>query len=159
MSEPRSRLQVTCQRQLLAAHLKDECVFTKEQCPDPDCSRKVLRKDILGDNSLCPHRPVVCHGCGTELKGLELGVSTVALIFRNIIGQVFFFVEHLQSETVAHAVLCLAAIVACEQVSYEIVHMSRFKGSSVFHMHRLQRLKRRMLLRAWLDLIAKTFST
>jgi hypothetical protein len=73
--------EFTCQRQLLAAHLKDECLFTEEQCSDPDCSRKALRKDILGDNSLCPHRPAVCDSCGTELKTLELGVSTLALIF------------------------------------------------------------------------------
>ena len=75
----------TCQRQLLAAHLKDECLFTEEQCPDPDCSRKALRKDILGDNLFCPHRPVVCNSCGTELKALELGVSTLTLFSLNTI--------------------------------------------------------------------------
>jgi len=72
--------EFTCQRQLLAAHLKDACLFTEERCPDSDCSRKALRKDTLGDNSLCPHRSVVCDSCGTELKALELGVSTLTFI-------------------------------------------------------------------------------
>lgn len=126
----------TCQRQLLAAHLKDECLFTEERCPDPDCSRKALRKDILGNDSLCPHRPVACNSCGTELKALELGVSTLCLYFPGI--PLFFIhlqahiqgcsmetarcpfcnVEHLHSETVTHAEVCPAVIVACEQASY-----------------------------------------
>jgi hypothetical protein len=127
--------EFTSQRQLLAAHLKDECLFTEKQCPDPDCSRKALRKDILGGNSHCPHRPVVCDSCGTELKALELGVSPLPL-FPGI--PLFFIrsqahiqscsmgaarcpfcnVEHLHSETGAHAEVCPAAIVPCEQASY-----------------------------------------
>jgi hypothetical protein len=59
--------QFTCQRQLLAAHLRDDCLFTEKRCPDPECLRKALRKDILGDNPLCPHRLVACeqaaYGC------------------------------------------------------------------------------------------------
>lgn len=109
--------EFTCQRQLLAAHLKDECLFTEEQCPDPDCSRKVLRKDILGDNSLCPHRPVVCDSCGTELKALELGAHIQACSMDTATCPLCN-IEHLRSETVAHAEVCPAAIVACEQASY-----------------------------------------
>src|SRR5258707_12108323 len=47
-----------CQRQLLAVHLRDECLFTEEQCPNPDCD-----------------------GRKTELNALELGVSTLAFVF------------------------------------------------------------------------------
>ena len=67
--------EFTCQRQLLAAHLKDECLFAEEQCPDPECSIKALRKDILGDNPRCPHRLVVCDACAIEIKASELDVS------------------------------------------------------------------------------------
>src|ERR1700722_11917112 len=75
--------EFTCQRQLLAAHLRDECLFSEEPCPDPECSRKALRKDVLGDNPLCPHRVVVCDSCAAEMKALELGVSTLPLIPQN----------------------------------------------------------------------------
>jgi hypothetical protein len=68
--------EFTSQRQLLAAHLKDDCPFTEEQCPDPECSTKALRKEILGDNPRCPHRLVVCDNCAIEMKASELGVST-----------------------------------------------------------------------------------
>ncbi|SRR6266403_281202 len=75
----------TFQRQLLAAHLKDDCLFTEEKCPDNECSRKALRKDILGDNPPCPHRPVVCDSCATEMKALELGVSALTFFSQNTI--------------------------------------------------------------------------
>jgi hypothetical protein len=129
--------EFTCQRQLLAAHLRDDCLFTEEQCPDPECSRKALRKDILGDNPLCPHRLVVCDSCATEMEAVELGVSNLTLIP----GFPFFLffirsqahmqacsmettrcpscnLEHSHSETAAHAEVCPAAIVACEQAAY-----------------------------------------
>ena len=77
--------EFTCQRQLLAAHLREDCLFTEEPCPDPECSRKALRKDILGDNPLCPHRLVVCDSCAAEMKALDLGVSGLALIPRSIL--------------------------------------------------------------------------
>jgi hypothetical protein len=70
--------EFTCQRHLLAAHLKDGCLFVEEQCPDPACSQKALRRDILRNNNdipRCPHCLIVCDGCGAEMKVAELGVS------------------------------------------------------------------------------------
>ncbi len=55
--------------------MKADCLFAEEQCPDPDCSSKALRKDILGDNPLCPHRIVVCDSCAAEMRAFELEVS------------------------------------------------------------------------------------
>ena len=72
--------EFTCQRQLLAAHIKADCLFTEEPCPDSECSRKALRKDILGDNPPCPHRIVVCDSCAAEMRAFELEVSILALI-------------------------------------------------------------------------------
>jgi len=72
--------EFTCQRQLLAAHMKADCLFTEESCPDSECSRKALRKDILGENPLCPHRIVVCDCCAAEMRAFELEVSIQALI-------------------------------------------------------------------------------
>ncbi len=68
--------EFTCQRHLLAAHLKDDCLFVEVQCPDPECPQKASRKDILrNDIPRCPHCLIVCDGCGTEMKAGELGVS------------------------------------------------------------------------------------
>ena len=127
--------QFTCQRQLLAAHMKADCLFTEEPCPDSECSRKALRKDILGENPLCPHRIVVCDSCAAEMRAFELEVSIPALIP----GMPFFLIpmqahsrvcsmettrclscnlEHSRSETAAHAQECLAAVVACERASH-----------------------------------------
>lgn len=68
--------EFTCQRHLLVAHLKDDCSFVEVQCPDPECPKNALRKDILrNDTPRCPHCLIVCGGCGTEMKIAELGVS------------------------------------------------------------------------------------
>ncbi|KAI0291149.1 hypothetical protein BC826DRAFT_912610, partial [Russula brevipes] len=85
--------EFTCQRQLLASHLERDCLFTEEQCPDPECSRKALRKDIRGDNPLCPHRLII-----TRCSSCDL--------------------EHSHSESALHAEVCPAAIVTCEQASH-----------------------------------------
>ncbi|KAH9963737.1 hypothetical protein BC827DRAFT_85738 [Russula dissimulans] len=101
---------------LLAAHLKDDCLFAEEQCPDPECSRRALRKDILGDHALCPHRLVVCDTCATEIKASELAAHSRACSMKaaqcpscNL--------EYSHSEA-AHAEVCPAAIVACQQASH-----------------------------------------
>jgi hypothetical protein len=71
-----SGCEFTCQRHLLAAHIKDDCLFVEAPCPDPECPKKALKKDILRNDILrCPHCLVVCDGCGTEMKAAELGVS------------------------------------------------------------------------------------
>jgi hypothetical protein len=78
--------EFTCQRQLLAAHIKDDCLFAEERCPDPECSKKALRKEILGDNPRCPHRLVLCEICATEMRASELIVSIPALLVPDIPG-------------------------------------------------------------------------
>ena len=72
-----SGCEFTCQRHLLAAHLKDDCLYVEAPCPDPECPKKALRKDILRNNDVprCPHCLIICDGCGTEMKAAELGVS------------------------------------------------------------------------------------
>lgn len=68
--------EFTCQRHLLVAHLKDDCLYVEAPCPDPECPKKALRKDILrNDVPRCPHCLIICEGCGTEMKAAELGVS------------------------------------------------------------------------------------
>ena len=51
----------------------------------PRLLEKSTQKDNLGDNLFCPHCPVVCNSCGTKLKALELGVSTLILFSLNTI--------------------------------------------------------------------------
>ncbi|KAI9510117.1 hypothetical protein F5148DRAFT_1182546, partial [Russula earlei] len=127
--------EFTCQRQLLAVHLKEDCLFVEESCPDPECSRKSLRKDILGDNALCPHRLVICDSCAAEMKACELRVSPPSLsrgisLFKSLhrthrrkcsIERTrcpSCNLEYSYSETADHAEVCLAAIVPCEHASH-----------------------------------------
>jgi hypothetical protein len=74
--------EFTCQRQLLAVHMNADCLFTEQPCPDPECTKQARRKDILGDNPLCPHRLVICDNCTAEMRAFELEVSTSAAYLR-----------------------------------------------------------------------------
>ena len=51
--------EFACQRQLLQAHVKDDCQFAQIPCTEKDCDAMVLRKDLQG------------HKCGKE-KSIDL---------------------------------------------------------------------------------------
>ncbi|KAF8259428.1 hypothetical protein EI94DRAFT_1751624 [Lactarius quietus] len=110
--------EFTCQRHLLAAHLKGDCLFVEAPCPDPECPQKALRKDILrNDIPRCPHCLIICDGCGTEMKAAELGshnrvCSTETVRCPSCNG------EHLRSETSSHPDVCPASIVPCEHAAH-----------------------------------------
>ncbi|KAI0245183.1 hypothetical protein BJV78DRAFT_1266981 [Lactifluus subvellereus] len=109
--------EFTCQRQLLAAHLKDGCLFAEELCPDPECSIKALRKDIPGDNPRCPHRLVVCDSCAIETKASELDAHSRVCSMKTT-RCLSCHLEHSHSETTSHAQVCPAAVVPCEYASH-----------------------------------------
>ncbi|KAH8997674.1 hypothetical protein EDB86DRAFT_2803416, partial [Lactarius hatsudake] len=95
--------EFTCQRHLLAAHLKDDCLLVEVQCPDPECPKKALRKDILrNDIPRCPHC-LISHNrvCSTE---------TIRCPSCNS--------EHLRSQSASHADVCPSAIVPCEHAAH-----------------------------------------
>ncbi|KAH9997668.1 hypothetical protein BJV77DRAFT_983876 [Russula vinacea] len=100
--------QFTCQRQLLAVHLRMTASSLRNSAPIPSVRERRSERTFLGDNPLCPHRLVLCDSCATEMEAVELGVSVLHVC--NL--------EHSHSETVAHAEVCPAAIVACEQAAH-----------------------------------------
>ncbi|KAL0954541.1 hypothetical protein HGRIS_003506 [Hohenbuehelia grisea] len=62
----------TFQRQLLASHLKDSCQATEMSCPEEDCDKVVLRKEIGKHSHECLHRLVKCDACQTQVKFISL---------------------------------------------------------------------------------------
>ncbi|EGN99856.1 hypothetical protein SERLA73DRAFT_51998 [Serpula lacrymans var. lacrymans S7.3] len=50
----------TCQRQLLASHLKNTCQHVPIPCSEPDCPQ-------LSHNATCPSRTTTCPSCSTSL--------------------------------------------------------------------------------------------
>lgn len=110
--------EFTCQRYLLATHLKDDCLFVEVQCPDPECPKKALRNDILrNDIPRCPHCLIFCEGCGAEMKAAELG-SHNRVCSTETIRCPSCNSEHLRSQSASHADVCPAAIVPCEHAAH-----------------------------------------
>ncbi|KAF8520417.1 hypothetical protein BU17DRAFT_46668 [Hysterangium stoloniferum] len=64
----------TCQRQLLATHLKDDCLFVKALCCEDDCDEMMLRKDIKRHAVSCERRVVQCDACGLRVQMIDLQV-------------------------------------------------------------------------------------
>lgn len=62
----------TCQRQLLASHLKDACLYVTMPCTEDDCDLLVLRKDYGKHADACIHRSTRCRGCGISVKYSDL---------------------------------------------------------------------------------------
>ncbi|KAI6110574.1 hypothetical protein EDD16DRAFT_1836451 [Pisolithus croceorrhizus] len=62
----------TCQRQLLASHLKDACLYATVPCPEDGCDLLVLRKDCGKHADVCIHRSTRCQGCGISVKYSDL---------------------------------------------------------------------------------------
>jgi hypothetical protein len=65
----------TCQRQLLAAHLKDACQYTEVSCLEGECGQVVLRKDANNHSHKCVHRLQECDGCAVKVKAADMEVS------------------------------------------------------------------------------------
>ncbi|EIW82863.1 hypothetical protein CONPUDRAFT_151921 [Coniophora puteana RWD-64-598 SS2] len=64
----------TCQRQLLASHLKDGCQYVTVTCSKEGCEEIILRKDIDKHAEDCGRRMTQCDGCGVTVRVGELDV-------------------------------------------------------------------------------------
>ena len=62
----------TCQRQLLASHLGDECPFEMVECSVLSCGKMVHRKDRAHQDHASRE---ACKSCGTEISEAEREVS------------------------------------------------------------------------------------
>ncbi|KAI0043801.1 hypothetical protein FA95DRAFT_1562945 [Auriscalpium vulgare] len=104
----------TCQRQLLAMHLKEDCGFTQVPCPAPDCEHYVLRKDLT---PTCVHRKVSCDGCSAPIDPAELESHNLACP-TEIVTCPSCNVTHSRALSAAHALACPAAHAACPHASH-----------------------------------------
>lgn len=69
--------EYTAQRQLLASHLKDTCLYTSVPCPKDDCAQQVLRKDLAKHSAEeCIHRLVPCSECDADVSLADLEVHS-----------------------------------------------------------------------------------
>ncbi|KAI0260879.1 hypothetical protein BC834DRAFT_973156 [Gloeopeniophorella convolvens] len=109
--------EFTCQRQLLAGHLKDACLFAEEPCPDPECPEKALRKDIRGDSPRCPHRLVACDSCAADVRANELAAHS-RICSMETTRCPACALEHPRSDSPAHAAACPAAPVPCPHAAH-----------------------------------------
>ena len=67
----------TCQRQLLATHLKDTCQYTQVSCMEAECGQVVMRKDAGNHSHRCVHRLQECDGCGAKFKVIDMEVCLI----------------------------------------------------------------------------------
>lgn len=69
----------TCQRQHVDAHLQHSCQYVEVPCSEEGCDKTILRKDMGKHSHDCVHRVVVCEGCGTSVKAIDLDVSLTVM--------------------------------------------------------------------------------
>jgi len=62
----------TCQRQLLASHLKESCQYVHVPCSEGDCDQVVLKKDVGKHAHDCVHRLTECEGCGNKVRHTDM---------------------------------------------------------------------------------------
>ncbi|TFY66843.1 hypothetical protein EVG20_g4250 [Dentipellis fragilis] len=101
-----------CQRQLLASHIKESCIFIRIPCPDDTCNKEVLRKDAACNDSRCVHRLVKCERCISEVGLLELEAHKDSCSGRTDTCP-FCEAEIPHSELSTHNASCPDAIISC----------------------------------------------
>jgi len=60
-----------CSRDLLEGHYERHCEFTLVPCPDPQCNKRIARRDALSENG-CMHQEVPCEYCDKIVLVSEL---------------------------------------------------------------------------------------
>jgi hypothetical protein len=73
---------VELSRDLMESHVMAECPHTLTTCPDKNCDKLVPRQKR--DSDVCGHKSVECDLCSTEMRQMDLGVSS-AFIPRSMI--------------------------------------------------------------------------
>ena len=67
----------TCQRQLMASHLKESCQYVHVPCSQAGCEEFVLRKDVGKHTETCANRLIICEGCGNNVRQSDLEVNLI----------------------------------------------------------------------------------
>ncbi|KAI6157503.1 hypothetical protein BKA82DRAFT_995827 [Pisolithus tinctorius] len=105
----------TCQRQLLASHLQNACLYVTVPCPEDDCDLSIFRKNLGKHADVCIHRSTQCQGCGVSVKYGDLNdhysecsskMATCSLCAA----------EFPRSETQLHTACCPTVEVPCVHV-------------------------------------------
>lgn len=107
----------TCQRQLLASHLKDACLYITVPCPEDDCDLLVLRKDCGKHADVCIHRSTRCQGCGISVKYSDLNYHYSECSSKTATCSLCA-AEFPSSETRIHNASCPSAEVSCVHANH-----------------------------------------
>ncbi|KAH7920789.1 hypothetical protein BV22DRAFT_1073414 [Leucogyrophana mollusca] len=106
----------TCQRQLLASHVKDACQYIQVPCSEDDCDQVILRKDLGKHADVCIHRSTECDGCGDSIKYNDLDAHNLECPSQ-ISSCSFCSAELPRSQSKDHALTCPDVVISCPHVA------------------------------------------
>ncbi|KAK0467067.1 uncharacterized protein EV420DRAFT_1507021 [Desarmillaria tabescens] len=104
----------TCQRHLLAGHLRDSCPFAEIPCPFGECDQLILRKDA--ESHRCAHTLISCRECGTQLSSEDLTEHEAECLPVTFVCDLCS-VEYSRDLQSSHAETCSEAVISCVHAS------------------------------------------
>ncbi|KAG7444933.1 uncharacterized protein BT62DRAFT_994956 [Guyanagaster necrorhizus] len=104
----------TCQRQLLAGHLRDSCSYAEVPCPTGECDQLIPRKDM--ESHRCGHTLITCHECGTQLSSEDFKDHEAECLPVSLVCD-FCSAEYSRDLQSSHAETCSEAIISCVHAS------------------------------------------
>ena len=96
----------TCQRQLLASHLKESCQYVHVSCSEDSCDQLVLKKDVGKHAHDCASRLTECEGCGSKVKPTDAEVRVHCCTLDEPIYAEHHVIQAHQSDCPAKTVIC-----------------------------------------------------
>ncbi|TDL25931.1 hypothetical protein BD410DRAFT_783924 [Rickenella mellea] len=107
----------SCQRQLLAAHLRDECPYAQVACAKEGCAQRVLRKDLGAHAEDCVHRITTCCACGTAVKAMDVEAHSAECIAQDT--ECEFCLDTVpRADLAEHNLCCPLFVVPCTHASH-----------------------------------------
>ncbi|KAJ7496136.1 hypothetical protein B0H11DRAFT_2001978 [Mycena galericulata] len=104
----------TCQRQLLTAHIMDDCPYRRVACPKGECDEILAGKDV--ESHRCVHKLVPCYVCGVELELDDLQAHSLQCMDDTVACE-FCALELSRSDLASHINTCPAAVIPCLHAS------------------------------------------
>ncbi|KAK0188976.1 hypothetical protein F5146DRAFT_1057457 [Armillaria mellea] len=104
----------TCQRHLLAGHLRDSCPYTEVPCPSGECDQLIPRKDA--ESHRCTNALITCRECGTQVSSEDLKEHEAECLPVTFVCS-FCSVEYSRDLQLTHAETCSEAVISCVHAS------------------------------------------
>ncbi|KAK0202638.1 hypothetical protein DFS33DRAFT_1341813 [Desarmillaria ectypa] len=111
---PSPKCSHTCQRHLLAGHLRDSCPYADIPCPSGECDQLIPRKDT--ESHRCAHTIIACRECGTQFSSEDLKEHETECLPVTFVCD-FCSAEYSRDLQPSHAETCPEAVVSCVHAS------------------------------------------